>query len=225
MTDYHNIDCMEGMKEFPDKYFELAIVDPPYGIGDFNISKSSSKLSKGYKIPSTEKYKPINWNDNIPDKKYFDELYRVSKNTIIFGFQNYLEFINPKHTGIIIHDFVSGGFMSHGDVAITSLQKRVTMFKYRWCGFLRENKEPTDKNRIHPCEKPVSLYKWLLSNYAKQGDKILDTHVGSGSSIIAFEKHGFDYCGFEIDKDYYEASTKRILKHRELLQQEKIAYD
>ena len=206
---YHNIDCMEGMKEFPDKYFELAIVDPPYGIG---IDK---------------------W-DIKPDKEYFNELFRVSKSQIIFG-GNYFNL--PIKRGWICWDksVVIAGYLGKKDfdefeLAWTSLDIKTKMLRFSdignmsgFNGYIKVDYK--FKGKIHVSQKHVKLYEWLLTNYAKTGDKILDTHVGSGSSIIAFEKHGFDYCGFEIDKDYYEASTKRILKHRELLQQEKIAYD
>ena len=206
---YHNIDCMEGMKEFPDKYFELAIVDPPYGCsvnwkdtGNGLIAKN--KLSK--------------W-DIAPQKEYFTELFRISKNQIVWGANFFTE-----------HLPISDNWVCFQKYGIPSLPE----FELAWTSTDVKNKvwgaSRLDLNinygkLIHPTQKPVELYEWLLSHYAKTGDKILDTHVGSGSSIIAFEKHGFDYCGFEIDKDYYEASTKRILKHRELLQQEKIAYD
>ena len=214
LNKLYNMDCMEGMAQFPDNYFDLAIVDPPYGIGDFNVSKSRSKLSKGYKVPSTQKYDKIEWNDNIPTKEYFDELFRVSKHYILFGFQHYLQYLNSNSGGVIIHDFISGGFLSHADLALTDLQKRVTIFRYLWSGFLKNNSEITDKKRIHPCEKPVALYKWLLKNYAKPDFKIIDTHAGSCSSVISFIDFGCDWIAFELDKDYYEAASKRIENHK-----------
>ncbi len=210
----HLGDCMPAMKDMEDNSYDLAIVDPPYGIGDFNIEKNNSKISTGYKIPSTKKYKKIEWNKSTPNQEYFNQLYRVAKNTIIFGFQHYIKYLNPENKGIIVHDFVSGGFLSHADLAITNLQKRVTKFSYRWSGFLRENNEPTDNNRVHPCEKPVALYKWLLKNYAKEGDKILDTHGGSMSIAIACHDMKFDLDLWEIDEDYYKAGVKRFNQHK-----------
>ena len=211
------MDCMEGMKEFPDKYFELAIVDPPYGIG---IDK---------------------W-DVKPNQDYFNELFRVTKNQIIWG-GNYFNLDFTQ--GWICWDKTFNETIRGKSLSKSQIKKEnISEFELAWTSFLKKarfvrymnlgNLQGFEQNikvdyskppKIHITEKPIKLYEWLLKNYAKQGDKILDTHVGSGSSIIAFEKHGFDYCGFEIDKDYYEASTKRILKHRELLQQEKIAYD
>ena len=206
MNAYHNIDCMEGMKHFPDKYFELAIVDPPYGIGNFQQSDGN--------------FKPVKWNNKIPTKDFFIELERVSEHQIIWG-ANYYNCFSDKGGAIVWDKLNMHPDMSRCEIASCTQYKKVSYFQYEWHGYVAHR----EAQKVHPCAKPIKLYEWLLKNYAKQGDKILDTHVGSGSSIIAFEKHGFDYVGYEIDKDYYEASTKRILKHRELLQQEKIAYD
>lgn len=203
MNKYLNLDCMEGMKHYPDKYFELAIVDPPYGIGDYNQSECEMR---------------VDWNDSIPELNYFNELNRISRNQIIWG-ANYYNCFNGGGA-IVWYKGKMHPSMSDVEIASCSLQKRTTYIHITWqSGFYRTMKEG---KVIHPCQKPVKLYEWLLTNYAKQGDKILDTHVGSGSSIIAFEKHGFEYVGFEIDKDYYKDSLKRIEKHRELLKQEKI---
>ena len=226
MNAYHNIDCMEGMKEFPDKYFELAIVDPPYGLDitkGFDVTKDSRPKHKKAVENGYRKYEVKEWDNFIPDKNYFTELFRVSQNQIIWGGNYFVEYLH-KSKGWIFWDkgadYEASFNFSHGELAFTSFEKRLMKYQV-------SPKSETSGGllKIHPTQKPVKLYEWLLTNYAKQGDKILDTHVGSGSSIIAFEKHGFDYVGYEIDNDYYEASTKRILKHRELLQQEKIAYD
>ena len=203
MSEYHNKDCMEGMKEFPDKYFELAIVDPPYGVITEQIGFETMNNTRN-----------ANKWDIKPNKEYWKHLFRISKNQIIWGFQYFMEEL-PSCKSIIIWNKMNGNnFMNDAELAWNSGKGNNKIFKHAYIG-----KYNPESIRIHPTQKPVKLYEWLLKNYAKQGDKILDTHVGSGSSIIAFEKHGFDYCGFEIDKDYYEASTKRILKHRELLQQ------
>ena len=201
-----NIDCMEYMADIPDDWFELAIVDPPYGIGNFsNKATDKKKHNKGY---------DIKWNDSPPDREYFNELKRVSKNHIIFGFQFYMQYLWEDLKGVIIHDFGStGGYGSDADLAITNLQNRVTYFKYRWQGFIRDNKEPTDKNRIHSCEKPVALYKWLLKSYAKQGDKILDTHIGSGSIRFACHDMGYELHGCELDPDCWQAQEDRFNRH------------
>jgi len=206
MNELILIDCMKFMKTLPDNYFDLAIVDPPYGIGDFNNKKTKKKKhNKEYKI---------NWNRSAPNEQYFNELKRISKNHIIFGFQFYMKYLWDELNGVIIHDFGStGGFGSDCDLAITNLQQRVIYFKYRWQGFIRENKEDTDKNRIHPCEKPTALYKWLLKNYAKPGDKLFDSHSGSGSFRIAAHDMGFDLTSCEIDEDYYRDNEKRFQNH------------
>lgn len=183
----HNMDCMEGMKQFPDKYFELAIVDPPYGIG---ISEN----------PVRQAHAKKQWDKNIPPNEYFKELVRVSKNQVIWG-GNYFDL--PPTQNYIVWDKVQPHDFSLAmcELAWCSIQKPIKMFTY---SVLRE------RNKIHPTQKPVKLYEWLLTNYAKQGDKILDTHVGSASSLIACYNLGFDYIGFEIDADYYAAACKRM---------------
>jgi len=195
---------LEYMKTVPDKFFELAIVDPPYGVGDFRVGCGVAK--KG-----TEIYKEIKWNSSIPKEEYFNELYRISKDTIVFGFQYYMKYV--RGTGIIIHNkkVPYKINLSMADCAITTLQKRVTVFDYRWHGFLQEDMK-NKECRIHPCQKPVALYRWLLQNYAKPGYKIFDSHVGSGSSLVACVGEGFEYVGCELDEDYYRAASERIEK-------------
>ena len=212
MIELLNIDCMKYMETQPDNAFDLAIVDPPYGIKDYNPNGRIVDKRNGKKwIASIEKYGAIKWNNSIPTKEYFEELKRVSKNHIIFGFQFYKKYLWDELTGVIVHDFVDHSFnMSHADVAITNLQKRVTVFEYLWSGFKKEYNNKLDKQRIHPAEKPNSLYKWLLQNYAKPGQRILDTHLGSGSSAIAAHYFGCDFVGCEIDKEYYDAMMKRF---------------
>ena len=147
-------------------------------------------------------------------EEYFEELKRISKHHIIFGFQHYMKYLWEDLRGVIVHDFKDNTFnMSHADLAITDLQKRVTVFRYLWMGFKKEFKEPHDKNRIHPCEKPVSLYKWLLRNYAKPGDKLFDSHSGSGSFRIAAYDMGFDLISCELDPDYCRDNETRFQNH------------
>lgn len=194
----YNMDCMEGMKEFPDKYFELAICDPPYGIGNFvpqNISKTGRAAGK-----------KVIWNESTPNIEYFEELMRVSQNQIIWGANYYNCFC--KDGGAVIWDKGEANpVFSRCEIASLSFQKRVDYIAINWqSGFYRASIESI----IHACQKPVKLYEWLLKNYAKQGDKILDTHVGSASSLVACYKNGFDYCGFEIDKDYYDKANERL---------------
>ena len=204
---YYNMDCMEGMKEFPDKYFDLCIVDPPYGIGASEKNSTDKKQSKKSATKSND-YGNQNWDNEVPKKDYFDELFRVSKNQIIWGVNYY-----P-------YDFLSGGRIywdkcvtmptySNGELAYCSLINSLKSVKIAWHGMIQENMK-NKEIRIHPTQKPVALYEWLLINYAKQGDKILDTHVGSASSLIACHNLGFQYVGFELDKEYYEQSLKRL---------------
>lgn len=194
---FYNMDCMDGMKQFPDKFFELAIVDPPYGIGDRLVDGAGKDVIGKYKKDYYEK----RW-DVKPDKSYFDELFRVSRNQIIWG-GNYFDL--PPTRGIIAWDKKQMmPTFSRWEYAWTSFDKPTKMFE----GISGE------KGRFHPTQKPIALYEWLLTNYAHKGDKILDTHVGSASSLIACEKLGFKYHGFEIDADYYKAAQERIAKFK-----------
>lgn len=214
MTKAFNIDCMTAMAQMKDNEFDLAIVDPPYGIGDYSVGPVKDTRTGKVNVSMTDKYGKIEWNDSIPNAEYFEMIHRVAKNHIIFGFQFYHKYLWDDLKGVIIHDFKDNNFnMSHADVAITNLQKRTTVYRYLWNGFKKEYNNKLDKNRIHPAEKPNDLYRWLLKNYAKEGDRILDTHLGSGSSRIAAYDMGFDFVGYEIDKDYFEAQEKRFQNH------------
>ena len=198
LNKLYNMDCMEGMKQFPDKYFELAIVDPPYGIARFgNRVELSNRICKEAKINK--------W-DIKPTQEYFDELFRVSKNQIIWGANN---FTLPNTEYFIIWDKEQtvDNFAS-AEYAWTNCKMPAKVFRYSIHKVMQERKQ--DGGKIHPTQKPIALYKWLLKNYAKKGDKILDTHVGSASSLIACYQMNFDYIGFEIDKDYYEKALKRM---------------
>jgi site-specific DNA-methyltransferase (adenine-specific) len=188
----YNMDCMEGMKQFPDKYFELAIVDPPYGIDVTSMNMGGRNTVK----PDQTKI----WDKSIPADEYFEELLRVSKNQIIWG-GNYFHL--PPTRGFIIWDkgeMMYGRSFAECEFAWTSFDASARIYKLN----------PTQLDRIHPTQKPIKLYEWLLTNYAKQGDKILDTHAGSASSLIACHNYGFEYIGFEIDPDYYKAAKERL---------------
>ena len=196
------MDCMEGMKDIPDKYFELAIVDPPYGIERYQ-KKDGGNSNKIRSFGNTEK-----WNNIKPTKEYFNELFRVSQNQIIWGGNN---FELPTSEYFIIWD--KGQMMpsfARCEYAWTSCKIPAKIY----------NKRSQDPNRIHPTQKPTTLYQWLLRNYAKEGDKILDTHMGSGRSVIACHDMGFEYMAFEIDKDYYDAAMERIANHTAQLRME-----
>ncbi len=198
------MDCMEGMKQFPDKYFELAIVDPPY------FEKVGREIFPGAAISTTgvkrNRFKSTYWE--IPDQRYFNELIRVSKNQIIWGC-NYFDYLYMGSGRIVWDKQNDASSFSKCEIAYCSMHKSVQVFRYLWNGMLQGNMSEKEI-RIHPTQKPVALYEWLLTHYAKQGDKILDTHVGSASSLIACHRMGFEYIGFEIDKDYWQAATKRL---------------
>ncbi len=191
---------MDIMRDIPDKYFELAIVDPPYGCG------------------CIEGHENIDWNSAPPDNKYFEELYRISENTIIWGCNNYVG--NIKDIGRIVWNKLGPNIgrrnmtyrHSHCELASQSIDKTIKMFSYTWIGNVRGNdyRVQWDKKTLHPCEKPIELYRWLLLNYAKPGDKIIDTHSGSGSCAIACHLEKHDFLAIEKDPDYHRASVARL---------------
>lgn len=204
-----NGDCMEYMKTMPDKYVDLCICDPPYGINliGANVYKNKSDSNTVF---NTE------WDKSIPDKAYFEELMRVSKEQIIWGGNHFLNYLGYCKAPIIWDKLNGDSPYADGEMAWTSngLPRNLKIWKHQWCGAFKDSERGAEK--IHPTQKPVALYKWLLKNYAKQGDKILDTHVGSASSLIACYDMGFDYIGFEIDEEYYNAAQKRIAENKTL---------
>ena len=197
-----NEDNMELMARYEDNYFDLAIVDPPYGYGD----KKTDILN------FRQKEQHRDWNV-APNEEYFKELFRASKNQIIWG-GNYFPFIWGFggrcfiywHKGNPVNNFADG------ELAWTSFDKNAKQYDYRYYGNLEGNSSATKK--FHPTQKPISLYEWLLMNYAKEGDKILDTHLGSGSIAIACHNLGYDLTACELDKDYYDAAIKRLDQHK-----------
>jgi len=209
-------DCMEYMKTMPEKFAELAIVDPPYGIKADQVQNKISKSGRISNGGGWKLYKETSWDDNPPDKNYFERLYFISKNQIIWGC-NYFENIKPSSCWII-WDKIQRDNRSDAEMAWTSFKKPLKVFRYS-----RIDSYVNDCDiKIHPTQKPVALYRWILHNYAKPGDLIIDTHVGSASSLIACEQMGFQYIGFEIDKDYYDAAEKRINQARKKLNQNEI---
>lgn len=190
----HLGDCLEAMKAMPDNAYELAIVDPPYGIG---INKSGRLGHYGGKGKS--------WDSEPPSQEYFDEIMRVSHNQIVWG-ANY--FRMPPTRCFVIWDKQQ----PHG-VSFASCEYAWTSFDQSAKTFYKRP-QGADEQRIHPTQKPVQLYEWLLDNYAKEGDKILDTHLGSGSIAIACHNRGFDLDGFEIDEEYYNNALKRLKQHQ-----------
>jgi site-specific DNA-methyltransferase (adenine-specific) len=191
----YNMDNMELMKQIPDKYFDLAIVDPPYNIS----CGSSTKIKK----------KDLEWDSKLPTKEYFIELVRISKNQIIWG-GNYMSLNIPfNSTHSIIWNKENGNsFASDCEIAFTSYKKNITkMFNLFWMGNMMKSYE---KPLIHPTQKPISLYSWILEKYAKEGMKIFDSHLGSGSNAIASHYAKMEFIGCELDSDYYNDSVKRI---------------
>ena len=212
---FYNMDCMDGMAQFPDKFFELAIVDPPYGIGcmSMNYTTSGAIRTPGYAAANRRDYRKQEQWDVEPDQQYFDELFRISENQIIWGGNYFSDKIHPSKSFIVwdkrCADNMKNDF-SDCEYAWCSMGV-ARMFRYVWNGMIQGNMK-NKEDRFHPTQKPIALYKWLLSNYAKPGDKILDTHVGSASSLIACHQMGFEYWGFELDTDYYKAATERLNK-------------
>lgn len=201
ISEVYNMDCVAGMRQYPDKYFDLAIVDPPYGIGECGAKNHSRSNATKATL-----YTAKDWDKEIPNAEYFEELKRVSKNQIIWG-GNY--FGLSASSCWIVWDKDNSGDFADCELAWTSFNTAVRKFTWRWNGMLQQNMKEKEI-RIHPTQKPIALYDWLLMKYAKEGDKILDTHLGSGSSRIACYRNGFDFVGFELDKDYYEAQEKRF---------------
>jgi len=212
MITYTNEDCMIGMARYPDKYFDLSICDPPYGIGIDGQKKTINKNPKHDRKFHEQK----EWDCGIPNKKYFRELERVSKNQIIWGGNYFVKCLLDGHKGWIVWDKGQHGLtMSDCELAYSSFDCPTRVYILNR-GALRVD------GTIHPTQKPVALYKWLLKNYAKPNDKILDTHVGSASSLIACYDMGFDATGFELDKDYFDKSTQRL---EDFMRQPKLCED
>lgn len=209
----HNCDNMEFMKTIPDKFFELAIVDPPYGIGEGNkknlTRNSYTGFGKNKSWVKSKDYGGGEFDYSIPTPEYFQELFRISKNQIIWG-GNYMVENLPPSMGWIVWNKDNGECdQSDCEIAFTSFKKGLRMFTYRWHGLLQQDMK-NKEIRIHPTQKPIALYKWLLSKYAKQGDKIFDSHLGSMSSVIAAYEMGFEIHGCELDKEYFDAGVKRV---------------
>jgi len=194
---------MKLMKRYKDDHFDLAIVDPPYGLG-IDGQKENKKGKKSDRKGHTKK----NWDTSIPLKEYFDELKRVSKNQIIWGANYFVKYLNEGHKGWLVWDKAQRGLtMSDCELAYSSFNSATRVFTQNRCILMQEG------GTIHPTQKPVKLYEWLLMNYAKEGDKILDTHLGSGSIALACHNLGFDLTACELDKEYFEASQKRLKQH------------
>jgi len=198
LSTVYLMDCIEGMKQFPDKIFDLAVVDPPYGLG---IDGQKGDVKKGVQIRKAHSFK--GWDNAIPTAEYFAELKRVSKNQIIWGGNYFTEFLQPTKAWIFWYKGQQDLTMSDGEMAWTSMDKVTRMVNIHRTHIWQEKP-------MHPTQKPVKLYDWLFHNYAKPNDLILDTHLGSQSSRIAANKAGLDFVGFEIDREYYDNGNKRF---------------
>ena len=196
----HLQDCLEGMRGCPDNYFDLAVVDPPYGIGCDGQKKSTSKhggrRAKDFK----------SWDSQPPDNGYWDELFRISKNQIVWG-ANYFSKHLPPSMGWIFWDKGQRICNSDGELAFSSFQRALRVYEVNRVHITQHG------DTQHPTQKPVKLYDWIFNNYAKEGDKILDTHLGSGSSRIAAYKAGLDFTAYELDEEYFDKSEDRFKKY------------
>lgn len=224
------MDCMDALRQTPDNYYSLAVVDPPYGIGE----SGKTNKSRG-KLAVSKDYGNKDWDRKSPDIGYFNELIRVSKNQIIWGANHFISKIPYDSSCWIVWDKVNGDTdFADSELAWTSFKTSVRNFRFQWQGMLQGNMKEKE-NRIHPTQKPIALYDWIFKNYARQSIrcgikhteeynhlcstcktpmKILDTHLGSGSSRIAAHKAGLDFVGFELDKEYFDASVKRFEQYK-----------
>lgn len=196
----YNADCMEAMKQIPDKFFQLAITDPPYGIGIDGQKLSINKNPKHNRKAHTQK----NWDRGIPKEDYFRELERISENQIIWGGNYFVKYLQAGHKGWIVWDKGQRGLtMSDCELAYTSFDTPTRIVTINRVELLKDG-------TFHPTQKPVKLYEWVLSKYAKPGDRIIDTHAGSGASLVACHRMRFEWLGFEIDKEYFTKADERI---------------
>lgn len=199
-SEVFNEDCMIGMHRYPDKYFYLAVCDPPYAINQFKNGETS-RLRKYGSLKTV--------NDSRPTKEWFQELVRVSKNQIVFGYNHLCDILPPTSEFIFWYKHQPVNTYADGELAYTSFKKTARCFDYPFFGGTGADQD----GRIHPTQKPVALYTWIFQTYAKSGDKILDTHLGSGSSRIAAYEQDLDFVGFELDKHYFDAQEERFQTH------------
>jgi site-specific DNA-methyltransferase (adenine-specific) len=210
-----NEDNMELMKRYPDNYFDLAIVDPPYGI---DADKHAHRNGVNLKHKGFKEHKKGQWDSAIPSKEYFEELQRVSKNQIIWGGNYFTEYLKPVMSWIVWDKMQHNFSFADGELAWNSFNNKLKIFQYargNESGFAPKIKAGLKIGlNIHPTQKPIALYKFCLENYAKKGDKILDTHLGSGSIAIACSDYGYDLTACELDKEYFDKAMKRIQEHQ-----------
>lgn len=224
MNVAYNRNCMDAMREMPDAYFDLAVVDPPYGRGEHGGRNRGKYVAQknGTKVYVNDGgYKRKNWDNSPPGAEYFKELARVTKQQIIWGVNYFPLSFGP---GRIVWDKCNGASdQSDCEIAYNSMTERVDLFRFMWAGMMQgksisaghimQGNKKLNEKRIHPTQKPVALYTWVFQKFAKRGDKILDTHLGSGSSRIAAWDLGLDFVGFEIDREYFDAQEQRFREH------------
>lgn len=211
VSEVYNCNCMDFMRSIPDKHFDLAVVDPPYGINADKENLIRTQTRNGRAKAKNKVYRGCLFDAKPPDKDYFQELFRVSKDQIIFGGNYYIQHLKPTNCMIVWDKETGNNSYADCELAWTSFRTTTRLFKFKWHGMLQgdmKNKEV----RIHPTQKPVALYAWIFRNYAKPGYKILDTHLGSGSSRIAAYKLGLDFYATELDKDYFDKQEERFRK-------------
>lgn len=205
MIELLNMDCMEYMAGCEDNAFDLAIVDPPYG-----IREDGHRENNRSKLAASKNYHKALWDQPKPEPEYFAELDRVSRNTVIWGGNHLADLIAKFSPCWLVWDKDNTGDFADCELAYTTFETAVRKFTYRWNGMLQQETGARKETRIHPTQKPVALYRWTLENYAQPGQRILDTHLGSGSSAIAAHYFGCDFVGTEIDADYYNAAVERF---------------
>ena len=205
ISKVYNCDCLEYMKTIEDKFFDLAIVDPPYGIGLVKTENGNWGIRKPEQVNNASK--TFDWDFEKPKKEYIIEIFRVSKNQIFFGANHYIEVVPYNSSCWLVWDKMNGNsYFADCELAWTSFDTATRKINLKYFG---ANSHRFGK-RIHPTQKPITLYSWILNNYAKQGDKIFDSYMGSQSSRIAAYKLGFDYWGCELDKEYFDEGCKRF---------------
>jgi site-specific DNA-methyltransferase (adenine-specific) len=216
-------DCVQLMKAYPDNHFDLAVVDVPYGLDEANGKNNSRNKgfgkgnSKSKKITFSKDYGIKNWDKNPPNEDYFKELFRVSKNQIVWGANHFISRLPYDSSCWLVWDKDNGNSdFADAELAWTSFKKAVRLYKYRWNGLLQQNMKEKEI-RIHPTQKPVGLYDWIFNRFANEGMKILDTHLGSGSSRISADKAKLDFTGMEIDKEYFDLAEKRYQNYKSQL--------
>jgi site-specific DNA-methyltransferase (adenine-specific) len=226
MIELHNVDCMELLRNTPDQFYDLAIIDPPYGIGEHGGKDRGNGVRQHNGTVLRVKHcghANKGWDNEPPPLEYFAELRRVSVNQILWGANHYSDRLPFASSAWVIWDKVNGSNdFADVEMAWTSFGSAARLFTFMWNGMLQgspqdgrkmQGNKSLNERRIHPTQKPVALYRWLLKNYAKPGQKILDTHLGSMSSVIACIEEGYSITGCELDKDYYDAGMKRVQNH------------